>query len=301
MAPVKLSASLILGLLLAITSATTVGAESLLADRNDAAPGSPADQVSGSPANEAQPVQISVGPVDPDERFALRQDVRLAITVVNGREPIRIDSISLSIPEEMALSPSGKPTRADGQAIVLEEPVALRTPGKRLTIEPIRLSPKPWLELKWSGVPLLTYTARKEVFVAGVTFTNLRDGLRQTENGNLIVSVEPTPIGMYAGALVGLVLGSTFLLVYGSNSAQSNGTRRTTLIGSASVARSWFRELALRITRGAVATALAILLFQTTSNISFITIAVHDFYGGVLLGLFADSTARTIYQKIMSS
>ena len=50
-----------------------------------------------------------------------------------------------------------------------------------------------------------------------------------------------------------------------------------------------------------LATAIAVLVFQTTSDIDFtVSVKVHDFYGGVLLGLFGETIAAAIYERITS-
>jgi hypothetical protein len=49
-----------------------------------------------------------------------------------------------------------------------------------------------------------------------------------------------------------------------------------------------------------VASAIAILTFQTTSDFDFALYNVKDFYGGFLLGLFGNIVASSVYNRIYS-
>jgi hypothetical protein len=54
----------------------------------------------------------------------------------------------------------------------------------------------------------------------------------------------------------------------------------------------------MRFIRGSLATGIAILIFQTASDVDFaVSVTVHDFYGGALLGFFGDKVAVTIYKR----
>lgn len=54
----------------------------------------------------------------------------------------------------------------------------------------------------------------------------------------------------------------------------------------------------MRFIRGSLAAGIAILVFQTTSDVNFaVAVTVHDFYGGALLGFFGDKVAATIYNR----
>jgi hypothetical protein len=139
-----------------------------------------------------------------------------------------------------------------------------------------------------------------------MTYTNSNTAAQSTSTTDFQVKIDPTPVGMYVGALVGLFLGSLFLLIFQLDplsSPQSAGaaSRKTAPLVRLSDDHRLLADFFFRVARGMVATALAVLLFQTTSNLNFITIAIHDFYGGVLLGLFADKIGRTIYDNMMKS
>jgi len=218
--------------------------------------------------------------VDPDARVRAWQEVRLVVTIYSGGSPngIGIDSLALSIPKSLGLRVAGSPRDSEN---VIETPSELRTPGARIELPPVELEGKPLRELGFSRVlGLLTYRAGKESIVAVLRYKKLDDPVQQIQTKRLDLNVSGHPFGMYAGAIVGAFLVGLFLAI---TSRPPN------------VARSFL----LRFVRGSVATAIAVLVLQTTSDVHFpVTVTVEDFYGGVLLGLFGDQVAQTIQQRI---
>ena len=59
-------------------------------------------------------------------------------------------------------------------------------------------------------------------------------------------------------------------------------------------------QFTIRLLRGVAATTIPVLVLQQTdSDITLpINVSVHDFYGGVILGLFGDKVGEAIIKKI---
>lgn len=243
--------------------------------------------------------------VDPGQKPIINSPVRLKLTIVNGGEDCKVQWIGLSIPQSLTLT-AAKPWGRDQDSLDWkdEDNIRLRAPGQRSSI-PIDLVPVPWAQLRGRLPQVLTYTTRKETFFASIHYTSGAQSIPGDKETELSIDVEPSQLGMYAGALLGLVLGSVFLVTFAvvpsSSPNEDDNANATKSLHASNSSPNIFTNLGWRIFRGTIATALAILVFQTTSNLNLITISVHDFYGGVVLGLFADKTASLIYQRIQET
>jgi len=171
----------------------------------------------------------------------------------------------------------------------IETPAELREPGARIELPPVELEGISARELGFSKIlGLLTYRAGRERIVAVLKYKKLDDAVQRSYTTSLDLDVSGHPLGMYTGAIVGTFLIGLFQAIM----------RRPR--GSFwSSAKAIGRDFSLRFIRGLIATGIAILVLQTTSDIQFpITVTVQDFYGGVILGLFGDQIAQVIQRRI---
>lgn len=239
---------------------------------------------------------ITIALVDPDEKIYVWEALRLQVSLVSGSLPsgIGVKSLTLSVPNGMALRRTG--TSTSGTSIVLTPSAFTLGPGERREFPPVELDSArlPLLSSEFSSV--LTYRPRKEVLVATLEYESLVDKRPGTKTTKLLVDVKANPLGMYAGGILGSLLVAIFLILPPIGvKPQAAG-----VILPASSPAQKMRELSVRFLRGAVVTAIAILVLQTTSDFTLpINITVHDFYGGVLLGLFGDKLAETLQKWIL--
>lgn len=250
--------------------------------------------------------QIVMALVDPDEKVFVWRSLRLQFSIINGSHPsgIGIKSLILSIPPAIGMLATGKKSRPDGSEELMPSAIDIRSPGERLDLAPVELKGRPITELEGQFLSLLTYSPRKEVFVATLEYEGLNDRITHTKTGRLEVKVAPHPLGMYAGAVLGSLLVALFsLLPRAANPLQPSrapaGKDTDPPHQPPSPPLSARAKNALtRFIRGSLATGIAILVFQTISDVDFaVSVTVHDFYGGALLGFFGDKVAETIYER----
>ncbi len=274
-----------------------------------------------SPTTTFSGPQVVASFVDPAEKIFVWRDVRLQLAIINGNSPIGVESITISVPRR-----TGWATDKDSNSEpcidcvnIRTEPFDLRNPGEKRDLGIVYVRPAEWKALRDEYLAFLFYRPRKEAFLVNLNYRPLAEasGASRVQSTRLDVNVAAHPLGMYLGALFGVVLATALVWCYRATKAVSSGqaaqpqtpqptstqplqapnvqpvqasTQTTPNPGS-----PWW----LRLIRGALASLIAILLFQTTSDISFpITVTVHDFYGGVLLGLFGDKVAESIWTKI---
>jgi hypothetical protein len=236
--------------------------------------------------------------VDPEEKVFVWQGVRLQLTLVNGSLPagIGVNSLKLSLPADMAVQRAGQ-TPTGSEISLFSESFTLK-PGERREFPPIALAGLEMTSINSRLFSILTYRPRKEVFVATLDYESLADRRPGTKTTKLLVPVKAHPLGMYAGGIIGALLAAMFLIL--------PAVRPTTLQAAQGVPAQQamtiterLRELGVRFARGAVVTGIAILVLQTTSDLTLpINITVHDFYGGVILGLFGDKLAAALQKWI---
>jgi hypothetical protein len=230
--------------------------------------------------------QLSLELVDSKERVIIWNNLPLLFSVTNGDGHYYIENISISIPQEMALA-----ILEDGTVPVIQEGLDLQNPHQRLSFLK-EIKRKSLKEALKQPFVFLLYRSHREVLVARMTY---KDGDKPESpsypvTSTLSLEVEGHPFGMYAGALAGTLL---IILLRFTRAARQSPTP-----GWSDLIQQFFSGLA----QGAVATAIALFLFQTTSDFKFpITITVKDFYGGVLLGLFGEIIASAIYNWIFST
>ena len=238
--------------------------------------------------------EIDLSLVDPDEPVVIWRDVRVQCSVLIGNLPqgIGVRKVTLSVPAVLAVESSdGK-----NEVSLISEATTLRE-GDRRDYRPVELKAKK-LKFMWGQLwRVLTFRPRKEVFLATLEYQRLSDQQIETSTKELAVNVKATPIGMYTGALIGALLSALLVVLQPLRSILSKkGTKDTTPKVSG---RTIANQMAIRFAIGAVATLIAILLFQTTTDIKFpVAISVQDFYGGVLLGLFGNKVMEVIWKRV---
>ena len=250
--------------------------------------------------------QIVMALVDPDEKVVAWRSLRLQLSIINGSHPsgIGIKSFRLSIPPSIGMVAVGMKSRLDGTVDLMPTAIDIRSPGERLDLTPLELKGRSITELRGQFLSLLTYSPHKEVFVATLEYEGLVDRITHTKTEKLEVKVAAHPLGVYAGAVLGALLVAIFTLLprptnppesppakAGDNVDPPPQSPPPPLSGRA-------QNALMRFIRGSLATGIAILIFQTASDVDFaVSVTVHDFYGGALLGFFGDKVAGTIYKR----
>lgn len=232
---------------------------------------------------------LDIALVDPSTRVRVWENLRLLVTVHSGGKDIYIDSLTLAIPESLGLGVAGSVKKGKSKDTIKIQPPELLKLGTWMG--PVELEGPGLNEMAfWKEFGLLTYRASKETFVAVLQYRTWNNdqksyGIVQQKTARLDLNASGHPLGMYAGAITGAFLVALFLTITSRRSRSSHS-------GSA---RSFGRNLL----RGGVATAIAVLVLQTTTDNRFpISVSVEDFYGGVLLGLFGDQLAQNIQKRI---
>lgn len=244
--------------------------------------------------------QVVVGLVDPAEKIFVWRDVRLQLAIINGNSPTGVESITISVPRRTAWATdrNNNSESCIDCVIIRTEPFELKSPGEKRDLGTVYVHAAEWKTLRDEYLAFLYYRPRKEVFLVNLNYRPLADasGASRVQSTRLDINVAAHPVGMYLGALFGVVLATALVWCYRATKEVSGQAAHALPSQSPLNSRSaWW----LRLIRGALASLIAILLFQTTSDISFpITVTVHDFYGGVLLGLFGDKVAESIWTKI---
>ncbi len=253
--------------------------------------------------------QIVAALVDPAEKLFVWRDVRIQLTIINGNSPVGIEAIAVAVPPGTAwASDAADGHRPADSVSVAVEPFEMKTPGEKRDLGIVYVRAADWPALRADHFGFLVYRPRKEVVLVSMTYRPLADATAapRVQSARLEATVSAHPLGMYAGALVGVVLATALVACYRvTKKVQASSSPRDEAhapADPASQAQGVVAEGApwwLRLVRGSLASLIAILLFQTTSDISFpISVTVHDFYGGVLLGLFGDKVAESIWSRI---
>lgn len=230
---------------------------------------------------------LDIALADPNTRVRVWENLRLLVTVHSGGKDIYIDSLTLAIPESLGLGVAGSVKKGKSKNTIKIQPPELLRLGTWM--EPVELEGPGLNEMTfWKEFGLLTYRASKETFVAVLqyrTWNKKPSGIVQQKTARLDLNASGHPLGMYAGAITGAFLVALFLTITSRHSSSSHS-------GSA-------RSFGRNFLRGGVATAIAVLVLQTTTDNRFpISVSIEDFYGGVLLGLFGDQLAQTIQKRI---
>jgi hypothetical protein len=265
-----------------------------------------AEDPKGSTATFSGP-QVLASFIDPGEKVFVWRDVRIQLAIINGNSPIGVESIAINVPNRAgwATDQGSNSGICAGCVRVAFEPFDLTNPGEKRDLGNVYVRPGEWKTLLNDYFSFLFYRPRKEVFLVNLSYKPLADasGSSRVLSTRLEVNVSAHPVGMYVGALFGVVLATALVWCYRAtkaiSSASQPATAQTTTQNPTaqpvSIAPPWW----LRLVRGSLASLIAIFLFQTTSDISFpVTVTVHDFYGGVLLGLFGDKVAEAIWVRI---
>ncbi len=176
------------------------------------------------------------------------------------------------------------------------EDIQLVEDGQSWRSEVIELQKKNFLNMGYEFLSIMTYIPRDELFLATLKYRDSDDpeGSNYYEDKGLSLHINTHPLGMFIGAVLGAFLIATLnILMTVRNGSyidehEENSTIRLTL-----------GNFSLSVLTGVVASGIAILVFQSTSNIDFaIAVTVKDFYGGVLLGLFGEKVAQSIYNRV---
>lgn len=240
---------------------------------------------------------VALGLLDSEPRLVVWRGTRLQVTFAAGSSPsgVGMKSFAISMPQGLALK-TRNGRGSSGQAEVLTSAIQLK-PGQSREIPPIELVPIPYADLE-SLLAVLLHRPGKQAIVGTLSYETLSDRAQGTRSIKLVVETKAHPLGMYAGGLAGSILIALFLVLPKVNSPGGAGGAQEA--APALTVGKRFREFLVRFARGAVVTAIAILVFQTTSDFPLpINVAVHDFYGGVVLGLFGDKIGAAMQKWIM--
>lgn len=225
---------------------------------------------------------VSVELVDPEERIHTWTDLRLLISASSGSSDagIGVLSLTLHVPRSLAIEIPGATIDRSGGISLLDQPFEIRSPGERDDLPPVQLTSKSLKSLGLEILPVLVYRSRDEVAVVTMEYRDLNSDQKRSTTSQLRIKVSGHPLGMYLGALTGSALVALLLAFV--------RTRKDIL-----------KDIVRRFARGSLATAIAVLIFQTINDINFpVAVVVQDFYGGVLLGLFGDQVAKAILNRI---
>jgi len=236
--------------------------------------------------------EVLLAPVDPEEGFSAWRGLRLRYAVVNGAAPagIGVKSLKLSVPPALGVRAAGPAPRAGGLELI-PEAFQLRSPRERRDFPPVELAPARLRELGWGIVSVMLYRPRKELFAATLEYEQLADGGVASRSAILVVPVAAHPLAMYLGAVLGSLLAALYFAL--------PPLRRGKEAPAPAPGASSLRELAIRFVRGALVMGLAVFLLQMTQDLALpIKVTVHDFSGGVLLGLFGDRVGEAIGRKL---
>jgi hypothetical protein len=236
--------------------------------------------------SEGPKVTLSV--IDAEEKTMVWSNLRIKVLVESRDAQYGVNEISLAVPRDLALKYyDNRKDDNEMDMVSVGEPFDLAPRQSKPFL--IELKAKSIRELGAGFLSVLTYTPRKEIMVAKIKYTGQFEEPVESFH-QLEINVKAHPLGMYAGAVLGAFLSSLLtLLISFQKGSDRKFSHLVQLIGS-----SLFSFVI-----GVVATAIAILIFQTTSDFSFpVAIKVRDFYGGVLLGLFGEKVALSLYQRL---
>jgi hypothetical protein len=229
-----------------------------------------------------------------DKVFAWRP-IRLQVHVVSGGQPCDLKGVIIHIPIAMGVT---HPREKDGEIPVVEDAsIQLAELGENWRSDVIELRKKSFREMGSLAMSVMAYTPRDEVFQATMIYRDGADpdGRDYYQDGQLPLHVEAHPLGMFLGAVVGAFLSALLRVLMVVRRHISSDDPSADYPGASKLLGSFF----LSVFTGVVASGIAILVFQSTSNIDFaIAVTVKDFYGGVLLGLFGEKVAQAIYQRV---
>ncbi len=236
--------------------------------------------------------RIEIALADPADDVTVWGNLRLVVALVAPASSgdIGFTDVCVIVPPRLAMVARRGDKVLDRCAIL--EATSLDGAIKRKDFEPIefepaRLNEKRFLDL----VSLLSHQSRSEIVTVSATYFPLARKEEQSSiESHLRVRVDSHPLSMFVGALFGSLLAASLLVSV--RVAGGAGTNSGSLCDA-------FRGVAGRCFRGAVVAIIVILLAKTTAELRMpVSIDVHDFYGGVLLGLFGDAVAMAIRRWI---
>jgi hypothetical protein len=219
---------------------------------------------------------------------------RLQYTLVNGSAPsgIGVKSLRLSVPPGLGLRATTG-VLPGGQVELAPVAFALRTPAERREFPPVELRAAPLGELGAGAFALLTYRPRKEVFSATLEYERLLDGTTGSRSVKLVLPVQAHPLAMYLGAIFGSLLTALYFILPPLRPIKRRDAAEQPLPSYP------VRDLVVRFVRGALTMGIAVFLLETTTDMTLpVTVTVHDFSGGVLLGLFGDKVGEAITKRL---
>jgi hypothetical protein len=232
--------------------------------------------------------KVTLRIIDPEEKIMVWSNLRLGILVESRGAQYGVDDIRLAVPTDLALKYRGSQRNDNETDMISIGDTFELAPGQSKPFL-IELKAKPFRELGASFLAVLTFTPTKEIMVAKVNYKGEQDEPLESFH-QLEINVKAHPLGMYAGAVLGAFLSALLILLI---SIQKEPDRKLTRL--VQLVGGFFFSFVI----GVVATAIAILIFQTTSDFTFpVAIKVRDFYGGVLLGLFGEKVALSLYQRL---
>jgi hypothetical protein len=236
--------------------------------------------------------------VDPAQKVVVGGRVALALTIINGSRATAIKHAEVVVPSILGNRPSVG--GAETVPVPLRDESELRQPGQRIDLGPLVIGGE---AASWSGrtiwdvIASLTYRPRKEHIVARVTLTPIvPEPVESVLTKEITVQAEPGTEGLFAGAVVGALLGAAFAALMRfegairqlpvPRSARAVGERmgHTSLVG------------AFMFVKASVAAGIVILILQSASGVSLpIQVSVNDFFGALVLALAGDRIASAVY------
>jgi hypothetical protein len=191
--------------------------------------------------------------------------------------------ICISIPRRLAMRAVTDDAKTDPCQII--DPLELRA-GTRRETDPIDFAPVDARELGLSLFSVFPYQARTELITIHALYHPLDNLTMEVPlTAQVRIRVDAHPLGMFVGALLGSFLAALLMVTLGATPQESQSLTALS------------RLVAGRCLRGAVAAVIVILITKTTTELRMpISIDVHDFYGGVLLGLFGEAVAAAIWK-----
>lgn len=238
--------------------------------------------------------EIVVQRIDASERVTVGRTVRIRVTIKNGNETISLERVAVSPPPALRLKLGGK----------TDSPFSLNFPPERSQLNPGEVlelgevdlvGPSLFERVNWD---LLAYRPKKETILGELSYVSLAGNVPARAFHSLDVDAFASPLGVFAGAIVGTFLGALFVTMVRVQKAvealQSPKRADVAAIIGKEAGRAGFIFI-----KATVAAGIVILVLQSASGVKFpIEVSVNDFYGGLVMGLVGERVASAVYEWI---
>ena len=246
-------------------------------------------------AEVASKPEIVVKQIDAAEKISIGKGIRIRVTVKNGGETIQLTHVSVSPAQALRLS--FQEHHASPFSLKLPDGKTQLNPNEVLEFGEVDLE-KPSL-MKLGNWDMLTYRPKKEAIMVELSYVSLADNVPGRVVQALDVDVTAHPLGLFAGAVVGTLLGAIFVTLFRAQKAveslPSPKAADVAVIIGKETGRAAFIFL-----KATVAAGIVILVLQSTSGVKFpIEVSVNDFFGGLVMGLIGERVASGVYEWIV--